>query len=201
MSVPTQSPAPKTPQDDRVAFEVVLDEELDAIQARRAGLGQTETSEVGTTDPAAERPVPTLKGTLQRARDMNLVGLTFSGGGIRSATFNLGVLQGLANLGLLRFIDYLSTVSGGGYVGNWLAACIRRRKGLDAVAQELQTDRGERGRRTGQPVAPDEAEPIRHLRRYSNYLAPHPASSRPTPGCCGRFTSATSCSTNLSFCR
>src|SRR5207244_1349740 len=41
---------------------------------------------------------------------LGLVGLAFSGGGIRSATFNLGILQGLADLGILQFFDYLSTV-------------------------------------------------------------------------------------------
>ena len=45
------------------------------------------------------------------------VGLAFSGGGIRSATFNLGILQGLAQAKLLGHIHYLSTVSGGGYIG------------------------------------------------------------------------------------
>jgi hypothetical protein len=39
--------------------------------------------------------------------------LCFSGGGIRSATFGLGVLQGLARTNLLERFDYLSTVSGG----------------------------------------------------------------------------------------
>jgi hypothetical protein len=55
-----------------------------------------------------------------------LAGLAFSGGGIRSATFALGFLQGLAGLKLLRIFDYLSTVSGGGYAGGWLAAWIYR---------------------------------------------------------------------------
>ena len=55
---------------------------------------------------------------------LNLIGLAFSGGGIRSATFNLGILQSLADLGILRFFDYLSTVSGGGYIGSWLSAWI-----------------------------------------------------------------------------
>ena len=40
--------------------------------------------------------------------------LCLSGGGIRSATFALGVLQGLARAGLLTQFHYLSTVSGGG---------------------------------------------------------------------------------------
>jgi hypothetical protein len=44
-------------------------------------------------------------------------GLCLSGGGIRSGTFALGVMQGLAHLGVLGKFDYLSTVSGGGYTG------------------------------------------------------------------------------------
>ena len=51
-----------------------------------------------------------------------ITGLCISGGGIRSATFGLGVLQGLAQKGLLGRFDYLSTVSGGGYIGSWLKA-------------------------------------------------------------------------------
>src|SRR5215218_271196 len=44
--------------------------------------------------------------------EQRLSALCLSGGGIRSATFNLGVLQGLAKLELLDRFDYLSTVSG-----------------------------------------------------------------------------------------
>ena len=57
--------------------------------------------------------------------DDDLVGLAFSGGGIRSAVFNLGVLQSLEQGGLLRQVDYLSSVSGGGYIASchsWLKA-------------------------------------------------------------------------------
>src|SRR5262245_40324689 len=43
-------------------------------------------------------------------------GLALSGGGIRSATFNLGLLQAFADLGVLKHVQYLSTVSGGGYI-------------------------------------------------------------------------------------
>ena len=46
------------------------------------------------------------------------VGLALSGGGIRSATFSLGVLQAMHDLGALRTVDYLSTVSGGGTTRN-----------------------------------------------------------------------------------
>lgn len=57
--------------------------------------------------------------------DDDLIGLAFSGGGVRSATFNLGVLQALEAGGALREVDYLSSVSGGGYVAScytWLRA-------------------------------------------------------------------------------
>ncbi len=124
---------------------------------------------------------------MQCAHDARLVGLAFSGGGIRSATFNLGVLQGLAGKGLLRIFDYLSTVSGGGYIGSWLAAWYRRE--LRAVTEDAD--------RRQQPVSPDEIaktararveagldaeradkeakreqRQIEFLRDYSNYLTP-----------------------------
>jgi len=92
----------------------------------------------------------------------DLLGLAFSGGGIRSATFNLGVLQGLSRAGLLKHVDYLSTVSGGGYIGSWLSAWIWREGGkVTAVEQAL-----------GNLRDPDllEPRPVGWLRRYSNYL-------------------------------
>src|SRR6185295_1115527 len=88
--------------------------------------------------------------------------LCISGGGIRSATFALGVIQGLAERGILEQFDYLSTVSGGGYIGGWLTAWINRAKGLGAVIPHL--------RRNAPPPAPGEADPIQHLREYNNYL-------------------------------
>src|ERR1700758_2322907 len=62
--------------------------------------------------------------------------LCFSGGGIRSATFGLGVIQGLARCGLLDKFHYLSTVSGGGYIGSGLSAWINR-AGLTSVTNQL----------------------------------------------------------------
>lgn len=50
------------------------------------------------------------------------VGMAISGGGIRSASTALGLLQSMYRTGLLRFVDYLSTVSGGTYAGALLAA-------------------------------------------------------------------------------
>ncbi len=72
--------------------------ELDAIGRRR---GRPNTEQI---------PEPSV--------DRGLVGLALSGGGIRSATFALGVMQRLAKNKLFEKFDYLSTVSGGGYIGS-----------------------------------------------------------------------------------
>src|SRR5215510_14152631 len=53
-----------------------------------------------------------------------LIGLALSGGGIRSATTNLGILQALSRMGILKYVDYLSTVSGGGYIGSCLTSLL-----------------------------------------------------------------------------
>src|SRR5262245_16375415 len=81
----------------------VLTAELDQIARRRVSHGLSEPPPTATTRPS-------LPDLMTQARRQRLVGLAFSGGGIRSATFNVGLLQGQANLGLLKFIDYLSTV-------------------------------------------------------------------------------------------
>src|SRR5256886_7668593 len=67
--------------------------------------------------------------------------LCLSGGGIRSASFALGVLQALARHGLLKHFHYLSTVSGGGYIGSWLSAWRHHERDDDAVFRRL-TRRG-----------------------------------------------------------
>jgi hypothetical protein len=64
------------------------------------------------------------------------LGLALSGGGIRSATFNLGVLQALASFKVLPKIDYLSTVSGGGYIGSCLSSLLSRREGAGPCDEE-----------------------------------------------------------------
>ncbi|MDO9220506.1 MAG: hypothetical protein Q7T90_05705 [Thiobacillus sp.] len=90
-----------------------------------------------------------------------LTGLAFSGGGIRSATFNLGITQALAELRLLRQFDYLSCVSGGGYIGGWLSAFIHLKcNGRVEDAEPLLHTGG------------SENSAIRFLRSYSNYLTP-----------------------------
>jgi hypothetical protein len=105
------------------------------------------------------------KDVLQSAKNMDLWALAFSGGGIRSATFNLGVLQGLAKKGLLSKFDYLSTVSGGGYIGSWLVSWIARNRSVIKIGDRLDPVK------SSDPLA-EEVHPIRWLRMYSNYLTP-----------------------------
>lgn len=103
---------------------------------------------------------------MERAQKMGLVGLAFSGGGIRSATFNLGVLQHLAERNILSNVDYMSTVSGGGYIGTWVASWIKRTGSVHKVEDRLNPNG------SVEPMA-EEVRPIRWLRMYSNYLTPN----------------------------
>ncbi len=54
----------------------------------------------------------------------NTWGLCISGGGIRSATLGLGMMQALMKNNLFRLFDYMSTVSGGGYIGSCLSSML-----------------------------------------------------------------------------
>ncbi len=160
-------------------FDEVLDAELDLIRARRNHVEGEETPAVRE----AGEPAGNLDSALMRARvdvlNEHVAGLAFSGGGIRAATFAVGVAQGLATLGLLKRFDYLSTVSGGGYAGSWLAAWMKR-DGDPANVEKLlnpnrvaQSHAGREFLNKGNAVD-EEAEPLRHLRAYSSYLMPRP---------------------------
>jgi len=119
----------------------------------------------GVSPPAGVRPAAE-SAVIERAHGLNLAGLAFSGGGIRSATFNLGILQALAENKLLGDFDYLSTVSGGGYIGGWFSKWLKEQGGDIEKAQAQLTP--------GSKAAPvkDEPDPIKFLRQYSNYLTP-----------------------------
>jgi hypothetical protein len=115
----------------------------------------------------------------EEAGRRDLVGLALSGGGIRSATFCLGVLQGLAGLtrlGPLKYLDYLSTVSGGGYIGSWFVAWVSRAGGrlseVERLLKPRRIDQPAGGSLSAPQGADREPDPIFHLRRYSNYLSP-----------------------------
>ena len=124
----------------------VFPAELEEIASRRQA--------AATDQPAIEPGPPDTR--------RGLVGMALSGGGIRSATFGLGVVQALSNGGLLKLVDYLSTVSGGGFVGACLSSTLNspdtRAEGPDFP---LRFDAGR-----------EEPAAVVHLRNSGNYLAP-----------------------------
>jgi hypothetical protein len=81
--------------------------------------------------------------------------LAFSGGGIRSAAVCLGALQSLHSKRGIDSIDYLSTVSGGGYIGACLSAAMSGPRGRFPFGDDIS-----------------DSAAVAHLRNYSNYLLP-----------------------------
>jgi len=89
------------------------------------------------------------------------IALCLSGGGIRSATFNLGILQAMERQGQLKYVDYLSTVSGGGYIGS----------SLTWFMSAFKNPRFPFGTRRQHHNA-DEGRVLAWLRGHGNYLTP-----------------------------
>ena len=160
----------------------IYEDEVAAVTARRKAVGLAPPPNAGEAQP---KPA---------AKD-SLVGLALSGGGIRSATFSLGILQALAGAKYLKYVDYLSTVSGGGYIGGsltWLLSAdadrlrvaADRRRGADdhdpfGTGDEERPD-GKTSQfpyGTGNPAEnrrrhKDENMILRHLRLHGKYLTP-----------------------------
>ena len=126
----------------QVFHREVFPEELAYIQRRWAAAGSERA-------PSIRGPFPTVKN--------GLVGLALSGGGIRAATFSLGLVQALQRRGILRHVDYLSTVSGGGFLGGALTSLGRAPGSPFPFSQ-----------REGE----GEAASVTYLRNHCNYLAP-----------------------------
>lgn len=107
-----------TPPPIRTAAEQLLRDERAAVlrRRRRLGLGNAE------------------------ARTLPTVGVALSGGGVRSATYALGLLRGLAGGRLLGRVDYLSSVSGGGFTAALLGRLVCA-LGLAGAQRELADDR------------------------------------------------------------
>src|SRR5882757_3203947 len=118
-----------------------------------------------------------------RPADAPLLGLALSGGGIRSASIALGVMQALAAAGKLKKFDYLSTVSGGGYIGSSLTWFTSRPWTINGRSEQFGTGDGTRNVPvfpfgTRGPVTPP-PHPLgtpelllRYLSHHANYLEP-----------------------------
>ncbi|MGA3040192.1 MAG: patatin-like phospholipase family protein [Bryobacteraceae bacterium] len=182
-----------------VPFSLVLRDELDEIErsrlSRLCGYQPKKMEKVPAQLHALSGVSAPGKTAQSQAFDSNLFGVALSGGGIRSATFALGLLQGLADRNILPYVDILSTVSGGGYIGSWLISWIKRKGGVKSVQESMRGNATnlERGvdcpdrrsapdrkhapdpfglvGRNADPEA-DHTRPIRLLRDYARYLAP-----------------------------
>ena len=133
------------------------------VMTLAGALWQEFTTLHGERRPAAtgDEPDAELQAYYKAALDKNQAALCLSGGGIRSAAFSLGVLQALARKQLLTGFHYLSTVSGGGYIGGWLDAMLRVH-GNDAKRVEAELARIK---------APDA---LGRLRAFTEFLTPAP---------------------------
>ena len=131
----------------------MLRSEIVAINERRKALGR--------------HALPVRAGCEPPLSIIDAVGLALSGGGIRSAAVSLGVLQALNHHDVLRNVDYLSTVSGGGYMGTSLTATMTKSGGRFVFANPRSRD--DHAPRSAEIMDTDE---VGHIRNYSNYLFP-----------------------------
>lgn len=121
--------------------DVVFSHELMEIRQRRFNAGLNERADLIPVDPEGQ---PSWKAKPSISYD--LFGLAFSGGGIRSAAVNMGLLQVLEHNGLFGAVDYLSTVSGGGYLGCSVSTFMRN------SADQVQHCEDEENKRLRQPM-------------------------------------------------
>ncbi len=109
-------------------------------------------------------------------------GIAVSGGGIRSASFGLGVMQALVANNQLHRMDYMSTVSGGGYLGSALTWALKQGGGSAGTISE-NFPLGRRGKHRDKdsvflkdnPLDEDDNKLLDFIRQHGSYLAPTPA--------------------------
>jgi hypothetical protein len=126
--------------------DVVFSHELAEIRQRRVNANQGDRAElISVTE--TEQPLRLVTPSIA----FDLFGLAFSGGGIRSAAVNMGNLQLLKQFGLFDSVDYLSTVSGGGYLGTSVSTFMRNspesateREAIEKQEMAGQTNFGKR---------------------------------------------------------
>lgn len=146
--------------------ESILDHELRFIMERRRHMAAKAGR--GKRDPKGNRK--------EDIEDVvwpdDLAGLAFSGGGIRSSTFCLGVAQALNQYGVIDRLDYLSTVSGGSYFGSALTSTLIQSGGkfVFGGSDEPSGTEAKRGAMSSEDLKDSKA--VGHLRNYSNYLVP-----------------------------
>ena len=122
---------------DKNTKEGIVWREWDAITVRRKELGLEEEK----LEEALKREPKMAELELIDKPPFDTFGIGLSGGGIRSATFNLGFLKALNEKGVLKYADYLSTVSGGGYIGSYVQNRLRETHNYETLFEESEIER------------------------------------------------------------
>jgi hypothetical protein len=113
------------------------------------------------------------------ADEPKLWGLSLSGGGIRSATYCLGVIQAFMQAKRFRRFDYMSTVSGGGYIGSCLSSLYAGRQPNDNMTLDgdhspfVGLDAKVEGYWPPEETRMSVRHQMHHLRSHGEYLIPH----------------------------
>lgn len=142
-------------------------------------------------ESACIRPADREDGKERPEPPHDLSGIALSGGGIRSASFCLGVLQALSYAGWLKKLDYLSSVSGGGYIGGSLTWLLHRRwqgeagetipfglerknfpYGSYPMAGMMDVEKAETGAQKNKEWNVYKGRMLRYLRQHARYLTP-----------------------------
>ncbi len=117
-----------------------------------------------------EAAIDARRATYNIDKKADKIGLALSGGGIRSATFALGLLQELSRQKLLQKLDYLSTVSGGGYMGAFYTGLFAKR---DSKAGAEKVEAVLSPQADVDMLASDDAKAaIGYLRQSGRYMTP-----------------------------
>ncbi len=155
---------PYVPPGEQDFFQDVIQSELDAIRARRERLSGRPAVRADQAEPKR----PALEFTVEHgeAAVVETVGVSLSGGGIRSAAFSLGVLQALNQQDVIRSVDYLSTVSGGGYTGASMTATMSATEGAFVFGTNSTASK------TPPTYDVSDTASVSQIRNYSNYLIP-----------------------------
>jgi hypothetical protein len=199
---PSPGSASTADQQAEEQLRVLLKEQEAAYQklenATKAIADGTERPDLDGLVKDCQKADQPLKKLLHR---MDASAVCLSGGGIRSASISLGVLQGLArfgakapaetdddgvqrNIGLMPSLDFLSTVSGGGYMGSWMMSWVFRRMEACSNATLLQamlTSAKNARRLLGEHGEPDAAA-IKEIESLANTLACESGSWTPPDG-------------------
>lgn len=104
--------------------------------------------------------------------EQGLTGLALSGGGIRSATFCLGALQVFESKKLMPHVDYLSTVSGGGFIGAAYSAWRYRQAMNKTQAAASRNASTQSCPATLKQPPANWNDLLLHLRKFAHYLSP-----------------------------